>query len=406
MIAILTLSTISTILYIGILDSYSLFSTNLQFTIFASICAIQLLVGLHFYKNIQEILIYYYVSIMSYATILFVNYTVGTNGGIVFVLLFLLIVERLFKIKEHKELITLLLIIDTIMCFGIYGNRFLVFIKVLQLVTIAYLLFYNNYKKDYKKNNFIKTSFVVIILINVSTLPWNICKIMDCKIKSVHLNTITHLLLTITFISFLLMGLFKKWDKNFDLLSNKKDLDDDKTIMPIYYFFSSFIYFMGLIYLRTIDSNIGRFIILLTTLSIALIQSAKLILNSKKNNNSISGLLGFWIGTKYLMFLWTALSAFTDSHVHTMYYTLTGLLIALIAIYIGFILKFKSLRLYGLVLTILMVVKFILIDLIGNNSITRVISLVIGGVICFGISVLYNQLNTEIKESEQETKKG
>ncbi|MDD5935188.1 MAG: hypothetical protein PUC65_06475 [Clostridiales bacterium] len=44
----------------------------------------------------------------------------------------------------------------------------------------------------------------------------------------------------------------------------------------------------------------------------------------------------------------------------------------------------------GLVLTIIMVAKFILIELNEENSITRVLALAVGVLICFGISVIYN----------------
>ncbi|MBC7959974.1 MAG: hypothetical protein H7X94_08915, partial [Vallitaleaceae bacterium] len=57
-----------------------------------------------------------------------------------------------------------------------------------------------------------------------------------------------------------------------------------------------------------------------------------------------------------------------------------------------------SLRLYGLILTIIMVVKFILVDLSQENSITRVLALMFGGLICFGISVMYNKLNKIIEK--------
>lgn len=76
--------------------------------------------------------------------------------------------------------------------------------------------------------------------------------------------------------------------------------------------------------------------------------------------------------------------------------SVAGLIIALLSIAVGFKLKMKSLRLYGLIITMLMVLKFIAIDLSQENSLIRIIALFIGGIICFGITLLYNKLNKEI----------
>jgi len=70
--------------------------------------------------------------------------------------------------------------------------------------------------------------------------------------------------------------------------------------------------------------------------------------------------------------------------------SLVCMLTALACIVAGFIGKAKRLRLYGLVLTILCVLKLTMFDVAGQDSYLRVICFIGGGIICFAISAIYN----------------
>lgn len=61
-----------------------------------------------------------------------------------------------------------------------------------------------------------------------------------------------------------------------------------------------------------------------------------------------------------------------------MAYNISRLSGAMAAIWIGLKLALKGLRQYGLILTMLIVTKFILVDLNGENSITRIGALIAG----------------------------
>ena len=75
---------------------------------------------------------------------------------------------------------------------------------------------------------------------------------------------------------------------------------------------------------------------------------------------------------------------------------------ALVCIVIGVRSGIGGLRLYGLVLTLLCVAKLVLLDISGLDSLARVGAFIIGGIICFAISALYNfavrRLQTEDSE--------
>ena len=65
---------------------------------------------------------------------------------------------------------------------------------------------------------------------------------------------------------------------------------------------------------------------------------------------------------------------------------------AIVCIVGGFVLrgKGKCLRIYGLVLSMICVFKFIMVDISYENSIGHAISFLISGVLCFAISAIYN----------------
>ncbi|MDR1183957.1 MAG: DUF2339 domain-containing protein [Coriobacteriales bacterium] len=65
---------------------------------------------------------------------------------------------------------------------------------------------------------------------------------------------------------------------------------------------------------------------------------------------------------------------------------------ALLVIALGFWSRARSLRLTGLVVLVICVLKLTIIDIGDVNSLMRVVAFIIGGVICFAISALYNFL--------------
>lgn len=81
-------------------------------------------------------------------------------------------------------------------------------------------------------------------------------------------------------------------------------------------------------------------------------------------------------------------------------YLLSTLLIltACFCILAGFIKDIPSLRVYGLVITIAAVLKLVTYDIIELNSMLRVAAFLAGGLLCFGISLIYNFANKKLLE--------
>ena len=65
---------------------------------------------------------------------------------------------------------------------------------------------------------------------------------------------------------------------------------------------------------------------------------------------------------------------------------------AIVCIIIGFSKRFgaKELRVYGLILSMICVVKFIMIDTTYENTLGHALSFLISGILCFAISAIYN----------------
>ena len=62
----------------------------------------------------------------------------------------------------------------------------------------------------------------------------------------------------------------------------------------------------------------------------------------------------------------------------------------------GFMMKKKGMRLFGLIIILMSIIKMILIDISETSSLIRVIAFVFGGIICFGISYVYNRLEKNL----------
>ena len=72
------------------------------------------------------------------------------------------------------------------------------------------------------------------------------------------------------------------------------------------------------------------------------------------------------------------------------------MLTAFAAIIGGFVIRSRPLRLYGLILTLISVLKLVLIDTSSLATVTRILSFLAGGLICFTISALYTYLEKKL----------
>lgn len=79
------------------------------------------------------------------------------------------------------------------------------------------------------------------------------------------------------------------------------------------------------------------------------------------------------------------------------------ILVAIGCIIYGFIKKYKPIRLYGLILSIISIVKIVLIDIDYESSVARAVTIFICGIIAFAICLVYNLLDKGLDPSEDRT---
>ncbi|MDR1238159.1 MAG: DUF2339 domain-containing protein, partial [Propionibacteriaceae bacterium] len=97
-------------------------------------------------------------------------------------------------------------------------------------------------------------------------------------------------------------------------------------------------------------------------------------------------LTAFCVNALFLSILYAVTTWFTQAYP----FSLSCMFIALVLIALGFWSRTTPFRLYGLVVTILCVLKLVTWDIVSADSLMRVIAFIGGGLICFGISALYN----------------
>lgn len=345
----------------------------------------------------RKILIYVYTIFISFNLILLNLELFDFALGISIAALYLQIIDRIKGRNEYSFISSILILIDSVILLimgdcCLNGNELIYLIYVIIQVALATYILFNHYKiKETKNIIFIKIICLISYMFSTFFLTANILRPVIENSKHVSAIPISYFATTVLLVILTSAGYFKNWFNPAFKWFKKGDLvPEDKSSYSMYVF-TTLLYFMGLAGLYNVDILVDNLLIILSLLSLALIQTIN-ILRYHKNNKFI----GAWIGIKYLIFAWAVLTAKYDIEFESVILSITGLAIALGSIAWGFSIKVKSLRLYGLILTILMVIKFIVIDLSQGNSIIRVVSLVLGGLICFGISVLYIKLESKL----------
>ena len=79
--------------------------------------------------------------------------------------------------------------------------------------------------------------------------------------------------------------------------------------------------------------------------------------------------------------------------------SISAFVLAIAFIVLGFVLDIKSLRIYGLVVSMICVVKLVMIDITYDNTMGHALSFFISGVLCFVISAVYSLAEKKLRES-------
>lgn len=393
----LSVSVITTILTIFFITHLSNNYLDLKaitcYLLFFIVHLIQFILNNLFYKRIEKWLTGYYAAVLVLSSLLINIELYKVPTGIVVIGLLLAVSQKVFKRENQSFLIIGLIILldaiflvcsksDHLIC-SVYG--------IVQIGLMVYVLWKSTGLKKYAQINILKIIGIAVIIANSFGIPANIIKFMHMpNISEYADNAAGYFIAVFVTIVLLLTGYFKDWkSEQFNFFGRNDTLEKDKGMQPVVYLLSTGLYFYGLVEIARADTSFLKLIFTLAVLAVALIQS-RLILSGNGRNKSLAGV---WLVTKYLILTWTILWSFLDLNVISAVYSIAGLIVAIVSISAGFKLKNRSIRLYGLVLTIIMVAKFIFVDLNQENSITRVLALIAGGGLCFLISFIYNKLS-------------
>ncbi len=128
-----------------------------------------------------------------------------------------------------------------------------------------------------------------------------------------------------------------------------------------------------------------------------LISSLLCFIGCKELLSRNNRILEYYVGIKATLFINIVMAAFIDSELGYIY-SIVCLLIAICSIVLGFAKELKSFRLYGLILSICSVLKLVMIDISYDNSLGRIFSFMISGLLCFAIVWIYNRMSEKLNK--------
>lgn len=145
----------------------------------------------------------------------------------------------------------------------------------------------------------------------------------------------------------------------------------------------------GIIRINYGYEGILHLVIIITTL-IAFMVNAKNLLDRYDNRFS-----GIYVGLKFTILMIVILESF-----HSVNYVISiaCFVLAILSIIIGFVGQYKSLRVFGLILSMVSIFKLIMVDINYTNTLGNALSFFVSGILCFVISLIYNLIDKRIQK--------
>lgn len=249
------------------------------------------------------------------------------------------------------------------------------FVFVLIALAVAYgcmIYFKEQYSKDFKDYIYIVTC--LFILANLPEVIYELIGKGD--MENAIANTITYS----AFVIFSIICTKSRFARNFvtgELEKNKE----------IYVFSNLAAMGNGLLLISHCSVGWCNLVNICMVLA-AFLLDCKVILNNKKD-----WIWNVYVGGKLTVFLLVAINAFEPEQYVI---SIACLILAIVFILIGFKGNYKYLRIYGLGLTMISIFKLIMVDVKYENTLGNAISFFISGILCFGISMIYNYLDKKM----------
>ncbi len=334
--------------------------------------------------------LYTYILIV---TSLFLGYELyHLPTGIVIVGILLMLLERIFKTKHQAILIAAIILFDALLLLsGNTAKPILGGIAFIQLAFMIYLLWYNHQFNLKQINPLLRVMGLLVMITTSISISKEIFTLLKPSLQAVTYLDFGYALMLLMTVILWRYQFFRDMP-----VADETERQPNEFMRGVLYGLLTFQYMYGLILLNYTPGIAFKLLLTLEITAVALVQS-NLFIHSKEKQNPY---VGIWIVVKYLVLIWSIILSFAQLNVTSAIYSVAGLFVAILSITAGFKMNMKSIRFYGLILTIIMVIKFIVVDLSQENSIVRVLALISGGALCFLISYIYNRLSEEEKLSE------
>lgn len=150
---------------------------------------------------------------------------------------------------------------------------------------------------------------------------------------------------------------------------------------------------------RIVDTNkLGNILEAFYITLIVLVVVSFVIMTFK--NLYYTKIAGYLIGIKTIVVLTLLINVLIrDSNSDIGYiYSVIYLIIAIVNIIIGFKIDNESFRIFGLMVSIISVLKLVFVDMIYVNTIVRILAYIVSGLLCLGIVWIYNRMTEDKKK--------
>lgn len=254
------------------------------------------------------------------------------------------------------DCITSLFFIFEFATFGIFYS--------LALLTISALYFYS------KHQNILHFPFMQTAVLNIHLL----CTLLNfCEYAKINFGIG---LLIIVFMNMAFTA-YKKFTK-------QEENEASKILTEIAESILAFIISFAVLPLKE-EAQLTALVLSTMLIPFALIR-IKDVMDSKNSFMSV------WYGLKFTFYTFMTAETFANLSDQQFILSIFFMVIAALCIIFGFMKELKSLRIYGLVLIMTSVFKMVVIDVWNQESLIRVVSLILGGIICFVISAIYSKV--------------
>ena len=170
------------------------------------------------------------------------------------------------------------------------------------------------------------------------------------------------------------------------VLNKLKYFGTKKPVEIMMYCINALLMFTGCLFMNMTDEALWKLPIILITLLLFVINSKEILPKHKY--------AGYYIAFKYTALMLCILGSYDVVDYMTSIFLLV---FAIVSIVTGFYKDMIAFRMYGLILSMISIVKLIMVDIKYDSTIENAISFFVSGVLCFVISFIYNRIDGKLR---------